>query len=688
MVEVFRNRRLRRDGPRPFGLEPLARHAVVQEIESDLRHRPPGVRHLQEARGRELADDRGFHLVELGQFGQRRRRFFRDHQRHALLRFGQEDFPRLQARILERHLLEPDFRAAGQRREFADGRRQAAGAVVGRALDPAAPAGDFEEIGEHLLRDGAADLHRAARRMLVEAQRGKRRAVDAVLARAPAGQHHEIARRDFLFPRRFAAVVVLQDAAGAAVDQRLARVARIEGDGAVDRRHARLVAALLDALPHAREDAARMELARQQRHDGIRQAEAQNVGVEEQRRAASARTERIAVVAQNARDGAAERIQRRRRIVRFHLEHEQPVPVHPHHARVVAEHLHQPVVAGRFQAPRDVFRAGADVGLEQRIDRFLAAGFPVHEMDQGVEFLVLAVLGPGLRHDFQFGVRRFRRQAGRAAARLDLRLAEMRLHRLHLRPIQREQALLRQRVQCFVGDLERDRFHDRRGGWFRFGHRPGEFRKRAVRELVHQRIAQLFFRQAPQRRVVQGVCEQPEIARKDFLRRRRERHAQQVVQRALGGQAFVVRRARQLADEDERGESRAAVRKTVDAHPLRHGVAQAFAGQAFQLGGIERRAHRVDGNVPEPAEAEAQMAFRPPPQRRAARIGQFRIPGAGDVVQGDHGAKGTPWMTMGPGAISPAVCAATPRAWRIDRVCETASDGTTSSMGLFMFHWR
>ena len=264
----------------------------------------------------------------------------------------------------------------------------------------------------------------------------------------------------------------------------------------------------------------------------------------------------------------------------------------------------------------------------------------------------------------------------------------MRLHRLHLRPIQREQAPLRQRVQRFVGDLERDRFHDRRGGRFRFGHRPGEFRERAVRELVHQRIAQFFFRQAPQRRGVQGVFEQPEIAREDFLRRRRERHAQQVVQRALGREAFVIRRARQLADEDERRESRAAVRQTVEADPLRHGVAQAFAGQAFQLDGIERRPHRVDRNVPEPLQAQTEVTFRPPPQRRAARIGQFRVPGAGDMVQGDHGAKDTPWMTMGPGAISPAVCAATPRAWRIERVCATASGGTTSSMGLFMFHWR
>ena len=309
-------------------------------------------------------------------------------------------------------------------------------------------------------------------------------------------------------------------------------------------------------------------------------------------------------------------------------------------------------------------------------------------MDQGVEFLVLAVLGPGLRHDFQFGVRRFRRQAGRAAARLDLRIAEMRLHRLHFRPVQRKQALLRQRVQRGVGNLERDRLHDRRGGRFRCGHRPGEIRERAVGELVHQRIAQLFFRQAPQRRGVHGVGEQPEVGGKDFLRRRRERHAQQIVQRALGGEAFVVRRARQLADEDERREPVATVRQAVEADPLRHGVAQAFASQAFQLGGVERGPHRVDGNVPKPIQAQAQMAFRPPPQRRAARIGQFRIPGAGDMVQGDHGAKGTPWMTMGPGAISPAVCAATPRAWRIDSVGATASGGTTSSMGLFMFHWR
>ena len=200
--------------------------------------------------------------------------------RHPLLGFRDEDLPGGQSDLLEGCSREVDLNPSGLLRHFADGGRNPACAVVGDAGDQSGIT-CFQQHVEHLLlRDGVADLHGARRGIFGQLQRGKGRAVDAVGANSPTDHVHQVAG--------FSGFRVTRAAVGkrrrhqpnrAAVHQRLADVAVVEHDGAVDRRDARFVAAHTHAGMDAPQHAARVEEVGGKVALPIGWAEAEDVGV-------------------------------------------------------------------------------------------------------------------------------------------------------------------------------------------------------------------------------------------------------------------------------------------------------------------------------------------------------------------------------------------------------------------------
>ena len=131
-------------------------------------------------------------------------------------------------------------------------------------------------------------------RAFVQLFRREGRAVDAVLADTAAGHDDDVADLRFLLIAlaRLAVRGGLagghfggDQADGAAIDQRLAEVALVEHDGAVDGGDAGLVAAVFHAFAHAFEDAAGMEQAGGQGFVMEGGREAEHVGVADEFRA-------------------------------------------------------------------------------------------------------------------------------------------------------------------------------------------------------------------------------------------------------------------------------------------------------------------------------------------------------------------------------------------------------------------
>ena len=196
--------------------------------------------------------------------------------------------------------------------------------------------------------------------------------MDAVLPHAPADHQDAIAVVDALVPPRGAGDGGRSDGSGAAEHKRLSGEPLIEQDRAVHRRDARLVPAVLDSAAHAGEHAPRMKLARQERPVVVRPAEAEDVGVEQETPSPATGAQRVAVVAEDARDRASVGVHGRRAVVRFHLPGEHALGVDSDDAGVVVEHLDQPVLAPRAQLALDRPRRRHDVGAKQRVDLRLA----------------------------------------------------------------------------------------------------------------------------------------------------------------------------------------------------------------------------------------------------------------------------------------------------------------------------
>ena len=155
--------------------------------------------------------------------------------------------------------------------------------------------------------------------------------MDAVGANSPADHVHQVTR--------FSGFCVTRAAVGkrrrhqtnrAAVHQRLADVAVVEHDGAVDRRDARFVAAHTHAGMDATQHAARVEEVGGEVALPIRWAEAEHIGV---RDGASAQTgpEDVAVDAHDARHCSAVGVKRRGGIVGLCLHADAPRVVPGNH---------------------------------------------------------------------------------------------------------------------------------------------------------------------------------------------------------------------------------------------------------------------------------------------------------------------------------------------------------------------
>ena len=205
---------------------------------------------------------------------------------------------------------------------------------------------------------------------------------------------------------------------GAAVDQRIAQVALVEADRAIDRGDAHAVAVIAHAGDDAFQHLEGMQHARRQRlRRRVRRREAEHVGVADRLRS-QAGAERIADDAAQARVRAAVGLDGRRVIVRLDLEADVITVVEAHDAGVVGEDADAPVVGAEPAA--DLLRRPEDRLLEQIVEMPDAA-VVFDELDTALEGLVRAMLRPRLRQRLQLHV-------GRIAAQL----AEMRLDGPHL----------------------------------------------------------------------------------------------------------------------------------------------------------------------------------------------------------------------------------------------------------------
>ena len=283
-------------------------------------------------------------------------------EQHALLRLRQHDLVRRHAGFALRHERDVDLDAGAAARSHLGGRAGQAGRAHVLDADERVGLHHLEAgLEQQLLHERIADLHRRAllRRLLVELGRRHRRAVDAVAAglRADVVDGVADAGRDALDDVRR-----LRDAEAEHVDQRIARVRRLEHDFAADRRDADAVAVAGDAGDHAFEEAARA--------GRVEGAEAQRV---QQRDRPRAHREDVADDAADAGRRALVRLDERRVVVRLDLE-------------------------DRRQALADVDRAGILARPLQHLRPFGRQRLQVH-----ARALVAAVLRPHHRENAELG---------------------------------------------------------------------------------------------------------------------------------------------------------------------------------------------------------------------------------------------------------------------------------------------
>ena len=194
-----------------------------------------------------------------------------------------------------------------------------------------------------------------------------------------------------------------QDADGAAEDQRVGQVARVDGQGAVDRGDAHAVA----VVAHAGDDAlrapawvehARREAGRAGRSGGATQkTSVLQIGLAPRPVPRASR-----ITPPRPVFDAAVGVDGRGVVVRLDLEADVVLVVEPDHAGVVGEDAHQPVeVQGLGR--------GEDRLLEQVVDR------PALELDPPLERLVRAVLAPGLGQGLELAVGRVAAELGEMA---------------------------------------------------------------------------------------------------------------------------------------------------------------------------------------------------------------------------------------------------------------------------------
>ena len=203
----------------------------------------------------------------------------------------------------------------------------------------------------------------------------------------------------------------------AAIDQRVAQVARIEEHGAIHGGDAHAIAVIAhsgdDALHHAlgMQGAGRDVCGRR-----VGRGEAKHIGIANRLRA-QAGAERIANHAAQSGIGAAVRLEGRGMVVRLDLEHDMLIVEKADDAGIIAKHAHAPIVGAELAANLD--GGGEDRFLEHILEVPLAMFVAI--ANAAGKRLVAAMLAPSLGDGLQLDV-------GRLAAEA----AEMGLDRPHL----------------------------------------------------------------------------------------------------------------------------------------------------------------------------------------------------------------------------------------------------------------
>jgi len=114
----------------PGGRQPAAGQPAVQEGHGDVRHRLITIIEVQAAVARKGAYDGHLDGIPRADGAQPNLVLRRHGQHHALLGLGEPDLPRLQADVLERHILQRDAHSR-LLAHLADGRGEPAGAAIG-----------------------------------------------------------------------------------------------------------------------------------------------------------------------------------------------------------------------------------------------------------------------------------------------------------------------------------------------------------------------------------------------------------------------------------------------------------------------------------------------------------------------------------------------------------------------------
>ena len=383
--------------PRVQKVHVEAAHFVFVELEHQL------------LRVGELADHSrcdSFRSAQVLEFVPVRRR---DRQHHPFLRFGNPDFGVRQPRVFQRRLVEPDL---GSRlaSHFTHGTRKAAGAAIGDRRVQLPVAGRENHVQQHFFGDGVADLHCSTRKRFAfmrELGRRKRGAVDAVTPSLAADGHDEIADSHLL---RFFADGDHGDIS--AIDERIAQIAFVEKEGAIDRGNAHAVAVVADPRDDsAGHDARVQDAGRQLIVRDIWRSEAKDIGIADGPSPHSG-PHRVANDAPQSRVGPAVGLERRGVVVRLDLDADVLLVVEFDDPRVVLKHAHAPVFAP--QPPANFDRSGKHGFLEQifELDFTLAVAIQ-HPPPQR---LVRTVFAPGLGDRFEFGVGGFAVLFGKVAA--------------------------------------------------------------------------------------------------------------------------------------------------------------------------------------------------------------------------------------------------------------------------------
>ena len=425
-----RNRFDRRDFVN--GLADHRRATVVHEGHRQVGDRNAVVFQDETAGRLKFAQNDRFDVFAFGQRFQFRPFVFRNREDHPLLRFADPHFGVRKAFVFERNRVKVDF-GADFFAHFADRAREAARAAVGDGVVKAAVARFEHHVENFLFFDRVPDLHRAAGERFAFARQfraAKGGAVNPVAPGATAHRDDQVA--DF---RLFERLVDRNQADVAAVNQRVAEVAFVEEDRAVDGRDAHSVAVVADAGDDAFNDAARVKDAvRQLVRVELRRREAENIGVADRFRA-EAGAHRVADDAADSGVGAAVRLERARVVVRFDFEADVVFVVELDDARVVGENADAEVVGAEVFADFD--GRAEDRFLQHILEEDFAFRAAVRN-PPGERFMA-AVFAPSLRDRFEFDV-------GRVA----VEVLEMLPDRLHFDERQVELASLAERFEFRV----------------------------------------------------------------------------------------------------------------------------------------------------------------------------------------------------------------------------------------------